>query len=192
MTTTPTTTLPQGMFPTLAETFGDTFSDTFSERFADARDAQMRTMRTRLANAIDDAIAAHELIDTQRARIAEQDALIATLKAHLNELAPLAARAEKLAQELRDESAFCDLFRDEAIINAAHLAEIDRLTCAVGIERGTTIDRVNTLISLWLSAEARAQGLNIIISNVSGADSRCDAPASAGDAPITHRDAARG
>lgn len=158
-----TTTLPQGMFPTLADTFGERASDV------------------------------HELIDIQRARIAEQDALIATLKAHLNELAPLAARAEKLAQELRDESAFCDLFRDEAIVNAAHLAEVDRLTCAVGIERGTTIDRVNTLISLWLSAEARAQGLvSNNISSVSGADSRCDAPASAGTVNNARCDAARG
>lgn len=178
-----TTTLPQGMFPTLAETFGDTFSER-------ASDAQMRTMCTRLANAIDDAIAAHELIDVQRELIIEDQRKVAELQARIREMEPFAAHAERLAQELRDESAFCDLFRDEAIVNAAHLAEIDRLACAVGIEHGTTIDRVNTLISLWLSAEARAQGLSI--SNVSGADGRCDAPASAGDVTKTHRDAARG
>lgn len=146
------------MFPTLIDTLG--MRDC-------APDSRIASLQLHLANTIDDCVAAHELIDVQRARIAEQDALIATLKAHLRELAPLAARAEKLAQELRDEGAFCDLFRDEAIVNAAHLAEIDRLTYAVGIERGTTIDRVNTLISLWLSAEARAQGLTTI-SNVSG------------------------
>lgn len=161
-----TTTLPQGMFPTLADTF-------------DERDAQMRTMRTRLANAIDDAIAAHELIDTQRTLIAERQNQIDTLRAHVSELGPLAARASQLASELRDESRFCDYFRDEAIANAALLAEIDRLTYAVGIERGTTIDRVNALINLWLSAEARAQGLTTI-SNVSGADGRCDARSGSG------------
>lgn len=178
-----TTTLPQGMFPTLADTFG--------ERASDVRDAQMRTMRTRLANTIDDAIAAHELIDIQRARIAEQDALIATLKTHLSEIAPLATRAAQLQIELTDESRYCDYFRDEAIENAAHLARVDDLLSAVGIADAPVIDRVNALINLWLSAEARAQGLNII-SNVSGADGRCDAPASAGDVTKTHRDAARG
>ena len=172
------------MFPTLAETFGDTFSER-------ASDAQMRTMCTRLANAIDDAIAAHELIDVQRELIIEDQRKVAELQARIREMEPFAAHAERLAQELRDESAFCDLFRDEAIVNAAHLAEIDRLACAVGIEHGTTIDRVNTLISLWLSAEARAQGLTTI-SNVSGADCRCDAPASAGTVNNARCDEARG
>lgn len=173
------TTLIRGMLPSLADTFGDTFSEGASDARDAQRDAQMRTMRTRLANAIDDAIAAHELIDTQRELIIEDQRKIAELQARVAELVPLAAHAERLAQELRDESAFCDLFRDEAIVNAAHLAEVDRLTCAVGIEHGTTIDRVNTLISLWLSAEARAQGLTTI-SNVSGADSRCDARSGSG------------
>ncbi len=68
-----TTTLPQGMFPTLAETFGDTFSER-------ASDAQMRTMCTRLANAIDDAIAAHELIDVQRELIIEDQRKVAELQ----------------------------------------------------------------------------------------------------------------
>jgi hypothetical protein len=76
------------------------------------------------------------------------------------------------AQDLADEARFCDYFRDEAMINAAHMAHVDDLLTAVGIADAPTIERVSALINLWLCAEARAQGL-LTISNNGGTDGRC-------------------
>lgn len=151
--------MPIVIYPTLAETFGPC---------APAMD--INAMAAERDNAIEDAVAAHELIDIQRAQIAEYQELVDAQRVHIREMEPLARRAGELSQALRDEARFCDYFRDEAIECASHLAVIDDLLTRVGIADAPTIDRVHAVVSLWLAAEARAQGLTI--GNCSATDTR--------------------
>lgn len=162
-------TLINGMFPSLVETFGPSFKRSIEAQTVERLQADLAAMSAERADAIEQAVAAHELVDIQREQIIEYQALIDAQRVHIREMEPLANRAAELARDLADEGRFCDYFRDEAIINAAHLAQVDDLLSAVGVADGPTLERVSALIDMWLSAESRAQGFSII----SGADSRC-------------------
>jgi hypothetical protein len=175
-----------GMFPTLADTLGLTMTANVQCATIERLEAQITALQADLRNVIDDADAAHELVAIQREQIAEYQELVDAQRVRIRDMEPLATRAAELAQALADEGRFTDYFRDEAITNAAHLAMVDDLLDEVGIEDMPTIERVSALIGLWLSAEARAQGL-LTISNISGTDGRCGACSDSGVANETPR-----
>jgi hypothetical protein len=164
------TTLPNGMFPTLADTLGLTMTCNVQSQTVERLSAELAVARNERDDAIEQAVAAHELIDIQREQIQDYQHQIDAMRVQLREMEPLARKAGELAQALDDEGKFCDYFRDEALMCAAHLAEIDDLLTRVGIADDPTIERVNSVISLWLAAEARAQGL--ANGDDAGADSR--------------------
>lgn len=179
-------TLPLGMFPTLVETFGSTFKrDLLKEVTAltiERLQADLAAMSAERNDAIEQAVAIHELVDIQREQIVEYQETIDAQRVHIREMEPLANHAAEISVKLAEEGRFCDYFRDEAIMNAAHLAQIDDLLSAVGVGDGPTYERIGALINLWLDAEARAQGINI--SNISG-DQRCGACSGSGEANET-------
>jgi hypothetical protein len=185
-------TLINGMFPTLAETFGASFQRNIEAQTVERLQADLAAMSNERAEAIEQAVAAHELVDIQREQIAEYQELVDAQRVHIRDMEPLANRAAELAQQLADEGKFCDYFRDEAVTIAAHLATIDDLLSHVGMADAPTIERVSSLIGLWLYAEARAQGLTqITISNISGTDGRCGACGDSGAANETPRGSSR-
>jgi hypothetical protein len=153
------TTLPNGMFPTLADTLGLTMQCNVQSQTVERLSAELAVARNERDDAIEQAVAAHELIDIQREQIHDYQRQIDAMRAEVREMEPLARKAAMLTQSLEDEAKFCDYFRDEALMCAAHLAEIDDLLSRVGIADAPTIERVNGVIGLWLAAEARAQGL---------------------------------